>query len=229
MKAHISGVVGSANWGINWFLAAAIGVGLALLFTRVVGAVLPFGTAEAHLDPFGHTSAYNYTDSQCIYQVDPISVVLYDNATLSNAHTHAHHHGGWDSHDGVTDQYFYDHWCGPMDGADASNPWWDINGRYHMRYWYYNDGTWGFYTLTTPHHEDVACGTNHAVDSNQNEPPGGYVMAKWDIGSNWHDWNGGGGSHYFGGSQFWGNQTSFWQCDGEPAWNDGYVDFVRIS
>lgn len=120
-----------------------------------------------------------------------------------------------------------------MDGDDASNG--NFQPRYHMRYYWNIDPTWGIYTLATPHHEDYlpdpighpSCG--HAVDSNNNEPPGGFVMAKWDIGYNWHDWNGGGGTHLFGGSQFWGNTQQMLQCDGEYAWNDGYVDFVQIN
>jgi hypothetical protein len=142
-------------------------------------------------------------------------------------HLHAGQHGGW-AYQPPTPQYFFEHFCGVMDGSDASNGDIPPQPRFHMRYfWNYDSGIWQYYSVSTPHHEDLLyCG--HAVDSNNNEPPGGFVMGKWDIGFNWHNWNGGGGLHYFGGSWWWGNTQMFLQCDGEWAWNDGWLDFVEI-
>lgn len=59
-------------------------------------------------------------------------------------------------------------------------------------------------------------------------PEGGFVHAKWDIGWNWHHWTQANDPHYFLGSQNWGNTARREQCDGGVAWNDGYVDFVRV-
>jgi hypothetical protein len=204
-------------------LALAVGALAGDVFVLLVNRLpLP---AEAHLDPWGDTLPYSYRDPNCTIPADPITVVFYYNATIPNMHTHAHHHGGWSYHDGDT-QYFFDHYCGLHDGQDASNPGWDPLGRYHMRYWWWTDPYWGTYTLATPHHEDLVwCG--HAVDSNWDEWPGGFVRARQDIAKNWHRYNNG-GSHYFAGSQYWGNTAAMWQCDGQPAWSDGNVDFVRV-
>jgi hypothetical protein len=206
------------------------GIVFGIITALAIGLV---NRAEAHLDPItiqnpmGHTSLYNYTNSTCGNAVDPISVFFYGAADTNNMHTHAHHHGGWTDHSG-TGQYFFEHFCGTMNGQDASA----VGTRYHMRYfWNYDPGIWQYYSVATPHHEDLlfqSPGCGHAVDSNNNEPPGGFVMGKWDIGFNWHNWNNGGGQHWFGGSWWGGNTGGFVQCDGEWAWNDGYIDFVQI-
>ena len=226
----------SAKWSTYMFRSgwlyrgamttAPIGFGAALAVFLLIAVHASGGTnAEAHLNPLGHTASYAFTNSGCTNKVDPISVVFYWDASISAMHQHAHQHGGWVYHDG-TFQYFFDHSCFGQDAQDASNPSW--SARYHMRYLWNGDPTWGTYTLATPHHEDLlTCG--HAVDANSNEPPGGFVMAKWDIGWNWHNWNNGGGSHYFQGSHWWGNNISFTQCDNEQASNDGWVDYVEVN
>jgi hypothetical protein len=206
-------------------------VATTLILAMVFGCVVALGSevssskpASAHLDFRRHTSFYSYTDSACKHAVDPISIVFYRNATLSNVDQHASHHNSWTYHSGST-QYFYDHYCGAMDNQNASGDFWQ--SRYHMREWWNWDAKSGYYTLATPHHEDMTwCG--HAVDGSGNEPPGGFVRAKWEIGYLWHNWNNGGGTHYFGGSQYWGNTQEFQQCDGDWASNDGWIDFVEI-
>jgi hypothetical protein len=177
---------------------------------------------------------YSYVDSGCSDPVDPISVIFYENATINNVRGHAMNHGNWWNGDGNT-QWFYDHFCGPMDGQASSNEEWDLGGRFHMRLWWNWDSAWHTYTLSTPHHEDVIVPApwdtghgcwpaNHAVDSNWDESPGGFVRAKWDIGANW----GPSGHHNWWGYWYWDNMDWQWQCDGQPAWNDGYVDFFPI-
>jgi hypothetical protein len=200
---------------------AAVLIG-AILSVALEGVVID--RAFGHLSFARHTRFYSYTDSSCTNAVDPISVVFYGQATLGNVDTHASHHGGWSNHGGGT-QYFYDHYCGPMDGQNASGAIWQ--SRYHMREWSNWDATYRDYALATPHHEDMTwCG--HAVDGDDNEPPGGFVLGKWDIGYNWHNWNNGGATHRFGGSQYWGNTQEFRQCDGDWASNDGWIDFVEV-
>jgi len=143
--------VARANLTILFTLASVIGCALALASEGSSPE-----RASAHLDFRRHTSFYSYTDSACKFAVDPVSVVFYRNATLANVDQHASHHNGWTYHSEST-QYFYDHHCSPMDNQNASGDFWQT--RYHMREWWNWDSKNGYYTLATPHHEEMTwCG-----------------------------------------------------------------------
>lgn len=226
-------------------LAVVIGSLAAIIVLFAADALPRIHHAGAHLEPDwgpGHTDWYSYTDAPGVItpwgrtdEVDPISVVFYNNGSLSQTHYHAHYDSVWAVHDSVGNpQYFYDHYpCDIQDGQDADDLF--FTSRLHMRYetgaeW---DPSWGTYTLATPHEEQVVLdGGNfvcHAVLSEANHPPGGFVLAKWDIGWDWHNWNNGGGLHYLAGSMWWGNTSEFQQCNGKWAGNDGWVDYIRID
>jgi hypothetical protein len=192
--------------------------------------------AGAHIaNQAGHIGPYSYGDSRCRNPVDPITVIFVGNATTANVNTHSAHHGGWSYSGPSSGQYFYQHGCRRPAGDIASGNLLSLQ-RYHMRHVSGVDATQGTYSLGTPHREDlVFCGVlpNHAVDSNWNEEPGGYVRGKWQIADTWHFWTRPAPDapvqdHYFVDSQYWNNTAAMWQCDGEPAWNDGWVDFVSI-
>jgi hypothetical protein len=202
---------------------------LAILGVLMGSLALPSLQTSAHIDFEGHTRYYSYTNSSCNNAIDPVSVVFYYAATIQNVDTHARHHGGWTTTGGGT-QYFYDHFCGAMDHDNASGC--GQCNRHHMREWWNYDSPppgLSYYTLATPHKEDfvwTCFPPSHAVESSG---AGGFVAAKWDIAANWHNWNNGGGTHWFGGTSYYaGNTWMFWQCDGEWAGNDGWIDFVEI-
>jgi hypothetical protein len=206
-----------------------------LVFAIVIGAAAGLGAgsrlrSNVHADMVygnGHIAVYSFTDAACTDLVDPISVVFFNRATTANVNTHAGHHGRWTYRDGTT-QFFYDHRCKQHASQAATRPSWGLPGRFHMRHAPNTDAFWGTYSLATPHYEDTTwCG--HAVDSNWDEAPGGFVKAKWEIGYRWHNWNNGGGTHAFFTSEWWGNSDPQWQCDGQPAWNDGWTDLIRID
>jgi hypothetical protein len=205
--------------------------GLAAAFGGFAGTVAALAMApRARADMVygnGHIAVYSFSDSVCTDLVDPISVVFVNKATTTNVNTHAGHHGRWTYRDG-TMQYFYDHACKPLASQAANRASWGLPGRYHMRHRPNTDAVWGTYSLATPHYEDTLwCG--HAVDSNWDEAPGGFVKAKWEVGYRWHNWNNGGGAHVYVHSEWWGNTDPQWQCDGQPAWNDGWTDIIRID
>ncbi|MBI2765795.1 MAG: hypothetical protein HYX53_07775 [Chloroflexi bacterium] len=194
---------------------------------------------SANLTFGSHVELYTYdgiSGSSCTGgRVDPISVLFYSNASTSNVNTHAGHHGGWTWSDG-SNQYFYDHLCAPLDSQRASNYSFLGTSRYHMRYhWNVDNPNFGTYSIATPHYETIKlCGgiPKHAVSPTGGGDPGGFVKGKWDIGYNWHNWNGayGGspGPHRFDQSAVWSNTQAMQQCDGTYAWNDGWVDYVEI-
>lgn len=200
--------------------------------------LLSAGRAEAHLDGLVHVKPYTYNNSSCSdgNEVDPISVVLYTNATTGNVQTHAAHHG-WNQHEGSSmEQRFYQHGCVGM-SAGESTPFMFGFDRYHMRHrWHYDpsEPSMGTYALTTPHYDHgVACNwheVGHAVNvpAEWASAPSGFVAAKWELGQNWHNWNYGGSAHFFQGSQYWGNTIRIQQCNGQWHANDGWVDFVQI-
>lgn len=193
--------------------------------------------ATAHVaNQSGHIGAYSYGDSRCRNPVDPISVIFVGRATTSNVNAHAAHHSGWNYSGPSSGQYFYNHGCKRPTGDIASAGLFAPE-RYHLRHVSGVDATQGTYSLSTPHHEDlVNCGgtLKHAVDSNWDEDPGGFVAAKWRIADTWHYWNSppspapSPSPHLWVRSEYWNNTAGLWQCDGQPAWNDGWVDFVEI-
>ncbi len=224
---------------------------LALLLGALVGAGaagltgwLTPDPAGAHLEPWGHTWPYSFTSSSCdilnVTEVDPISIVYYENASTGNvdAHYAYHgyaHHGLWDNHDPswASAQYFYDHVCLPQDSENSTGDLWQ--SRYHQRHFWNWDEPWGIYSISTPHYEDITkCdegNLSHAVRENGSSgmPEGGYRNAKMEIGWHWHNWNNGGGAaHYWAGWQDWDNLREFRQCDGQYARGDGDVDFIEI-
>jgi hypothetical protein len=210
---------------LKYVFSLGLGALIALIFSLHSST-----QTSAHLTFEEHTTYYSHSDSNCWNFVDPVSVVFHNDATEAQVDTHARHHGDWGV-TGGTVQWFYDHSCGQMDNDHASGQ--PYQGRFHMREWWNYDSGWPqYYTLATPHHEDIDwCGDGwkHAVDGNDNEPPGGFVAAKWDIGYNWHNWNNGGGDHWFSGNTYYGGNTiPFEQCNGDWAWNDGWIDFVEI-
>ena len=187
--------------------------------------------ATAHVaNQKGHVGPYSYTDSRCRNAVDPISVIFTTRATTAAVNEHAGHHSNWTYTGPSSGQYFYDHGCKRPTGDIASGGLFEPM-RFHMRHVSGFDATRGTYSLATLHHEDlVNCGgvLKHAVDSNWDEDPGGFVRAKWQIADTWHFWNEAPATHYWQGSEYWNNTAAMWQCDGQPAWNDGWVDFVEI-
>lgn len=206
------------------------------MFGRLIG--IPVAFADPYDHP-SHTHDLTYSTSTCTAgtTVDPFSVIFYQHAWTSNVSSHAGHHGGWNATDG-SQQYFYNHGCTAKDGQRASQSSTSGITRYHMRYDYGSDPSLGDYSLATPHRETLDfCGgsiVSHRVlaSSAGGGSSGGFVLGKWDIGYNWHNWNGsyGGspGAHNYLGSFWWGNVNPMQQCDGSYAWNDGYVDYVEI-
>ena len=133
--------------------------------------------------------------------------------------SHASHHG-WSNTSGGGTQYFDEHVCYYAQGSRATGC--GVCTRYHFRVSHYGeDGSWGVYSIATPHHEDfTSCG--HAVDSNDDEPPGGFVMGRNRFWYTWYP------SHSWQTWQYWSNTAPQQQCDGGWAWNDGWVDFWYI-
>lgn len=223
---------------------------LSVLLGAVVGAsfglaVVPESfrnRADAHLDmsSWYHTWPYTFSASSCWNnsETDPIQIVYYNVATISNVNIHSAHHDGWSvSENETSPQYFYDHYCGRQDGQNADADF--TSSRYHQRLWYYYDyaNGWNTYSLATPHYEDVVwpeCSwkelPHHAVRENGSSsmPEGGFIKAKHRIDQYWHNWSPN-GWHYWWGYQDWRNTQWFKQCDDQYAWGNGLVDFIRIN
>jgi hypothetical protein len=210
-------------------IPALVGLGIGLMVTPE--------SVDAHLDGLVHVKAYTYKNNSCVdgNEVDPVSVVMYWNATTANVETHGDHHG-FTNHDGPeTSQRFYQHGCIATSGGEATPLSWD-GDRYHFRHRWHTDPSeaWlGNYSIATPHYDQgVACNWHEpghavAVPSEWSWAPSGFVAGKWEYGQRFHNW--GSGPHYFMGSQFWDNQVRIQQCNGQWHGNDGWVDFVKID
>jgi hypothetical protein len=219
------------------FRAVVAGVILGACLAGVLVSGQASRSVSAHLNPWGHTWPYSFTTSNCGWntEVDPVQVVYYNNASYSTVQGHSAHHG-WASNDGTTaQQYFDNHGCGVMTGQNSSAG--ITSSRYHQRYRVTNgDSTWGTYAISTPHYEDIIfCGITpkHAVRENHSSsmPEGGFINAKHKVNQLWHNYGGGGvaNPHHWNGAQNWDNVRRFQQCDGEWAWGNGLVDFIRID
>jgi hypothetical protein len=224
----------------------SIAAGLAV---AVLGPV-----AQAHIDrASGHVRTYAYSASNCASKVDPIQVVFFNAPQTGSSldlGTHFGQHGGWSTDDpdwfpGYKQQYYYDHGCSQKDGERSTS--WALNSRYHARWQdMTNSANWdsffGHYALATPHYEDITddgdCDSStkpfdHAIRENNSSsmPEGGYINAKHTVDHLWtYNWPGAGGGvgqHKWHGTQNWDNVDWMWQCDGQAAWGNGIVDFIR--
>jgi len=234
-KQTASGIRKVARWGISGIAAVA----LAELLLESTSAHIRHGDP-----PAGHTGRFTYGSSSCTpgSEVDPINVVFYGYsgsggqpwgvATVAAAAGEVA--GFWWG--GGSTQYFWDHsQCEPMDDQKATGG--RMETRYHMRYNQGDDGgnpDWdmsvGYYATSDAHHEDwiLGCGGwlpgNHAVDSNLDEPPGGFVMARDYVVGHFAD----AGYGYFYEYDWDNGDRWFTQCDGWPAWTDGIVAFIQV-
>lgn len=218
--------------------------------TSAAVAAIVFEGASAHIrpgdQPAGDTGRFTYGSSSCTpgSEVDPVNVVFWGfyggigpwsvDTVLSETAAVA---GFW--WDGGSTQYFWDHGqCEPMEEQNATGG--RIETRYHMRYDQGDLGgvpAWdpllpGYYATSDAHHEDwiLLCNEsgwppgNHAVDSNLDEPPGGFVMARDYVVGRFAD----AGYEFFYEYDWHNGDRWFVQCDGWPAWSDGIVAFVKV-
>lgn len=164
-------------------------------------------------------------------------------------------HGRWNNHSGGQ-QYFWDHSdCEPVEASGwnyHSANGGSLEDRFHMRYnmgdiqgqWDFQNslpGGGGFYTLAAVHHEDyyveLVCNPQrppeclpvkecHAVDTNQDEPPGGFNMGRTEL--TWL-WLNAPDDHRNLGFYEWENTEPREQCDGLVAWSDGWVRYLGMG
>ena len=188
--------------------------------------------------------------------VDPINVVFVGPEAwdvLVKEHAARPDHGGWGNHSGGQ-QYFWDHGeCQPVEGDGRNDQ--SANGgssqsRYHMRY---NQGDIDGYADSIPPCTSAPAASTrsrpsttrtadwrhatqaflitifypgHAVDSNNDEPPGGLILGRTE-GSLAVDELA--GFHPNLGFSEWQNVKRFKQCDQEDAWSDGWVRFIGMG
>lgn len=240
------------RWIRRWLVpfaiatAAGLGVATALWLDRGSGSAYDWPRAFESAVPQPilkgvDIGEYTYEDEgTCLSAKDPINLIFSGSSGFPNdvdAHALRSDHGGWTDHPGTV-QYFRDHGlCQPMDNANADGG--PEAGRFHMRY---NQGLgfdpdWKFYTVANAHHEDYVlwspwnfnCGPpgGHAVDGNENEPPGGYNKGRAEIWWNWtvlaND------PHVKIWQENWGNTDQFEQCDGDKAWSNGWVYWISME
>lgn len=193
----------------------------------VVGGLIVFGLAmilaapaAAHFD-----SSSRYTHSACPptaeNRVDPINVVFASWGTWGRAVNQIEAHAGWGDTSGFG-QTFVDHGaCSPLHAQRASRS----GTRFHVRVrGQHPDDVLGWTATGDAHHEDlvlfpVPCG--HAVDADGSEGSGfdqgrnelerGFAAAGH---ATWRAW--------------WGNTSSFKQCDGDYASSDGWTVFIEL-
>ncbi len=203
----------SKRWAVPAVLVVAFGFALGLAGL----------TPTAALAGVGHSHSYTHNSSACSGHVDPINVIFVEVGFASYVDSHAAHHNGYTNNTGGNQWFKIHSDCTTQDEQAATG----YFTRFHMRInngWDY-DSTWHWWSAADAHHEDtVWCGgLGHAVDDNFDEPPGGFVMGRFDIYWNWVNQG-----HPFRGSQYWGNTLMFGQCNGTVAWSDGWVDFIEV-
>ena len=175
-------------------------------------------TGGAHLS-FGN---YTWRDSSCVDAVDPVTAVLYGEATAARALNHISYHTGWGAPGGsITEsvQYFETHfYCDRMDGERASAT--VVQTRFHVRLRQARDTdvNYGISSVASPHFEDiVTCGWEpaHAVRESVNGWSG-YDEGRRKL------YNTLSPSHY-SYTTYRGNSILFRQCDGGFAGSNGDV------
>ena len=183
-------------------------------------AMIVAAPAAAHFD-----SSSNYTHGDCPAisenRVDPINVVFTSWGTWGRAVNQIEAHAAWRDTSG-SGQAFVDHGaCHPMHAQRASG----TGTRFHLRIrGQHPDDVLGWTATGDAHHEDlvlfpVPCG--HAVDADgaegsgfdqgRNELERGFAAAGH---ATWRAW--------------WGNTSSFKQCDGDYASSDGWTVFIEL-
>ncbi len=222
-------------------ITGGLGAGLALLVAPGAGSASVWpepdnqGPSPAHVSPDGdHLGLYTYDSNTCNpnSRSDPINIIFhgpFGESRFVNAHASDSSHGGWSDHPS-TDQYFLDHGqCEVMDGTNADGPDFPPTDRWHMRY---NQGpdvdpVWEQYTVAAAHHEDFIFPACHAVDGNDNDPPGGFNKGRVEI---WFKWTQEATDpHVNTWQEDWDNVKRFKQCDNDFAWSNGLVFHIEIA
>lgn len=219
---------------------------LALVFAASAGGFLGLSAkdrSDAHLG--SHQGMYTYAEKtaggQCVSPKDPINVVFVGLAAWADqVDQHATHHG-W-RYKTAGGQYFIDHYgqCENMDGTAATKD--EFFGfipqdRYHMRH---NQGDiddaldydpdWGFYTIASPHHDEVhiqylppkRC---HFVDE------GGFDEGRLRVVDDWISQYPQPRHHQLVHSDFVGNTNGILQqpCNDQVSRSDGYVWYISVE
>ena len=236
------------RWIRRWLMpfaiatAAGLGVATALWLDRGSGSAHDWPRAlqsavPQHILEEVDIGEYTYEDEQtCLSKKDPINLIFSGFLGFPNEvdeHARRSDHGGWTDNPSSA-QYFRDHGlCQEMDNANADGG--SLVDRFHMRYnqglgW---DPDWRYYTVASAHHEDFVLFPEcpfpgrHAVDGNENEPPGGFNMGRAEIWWNWtvlaND------PHVKIWQENWGNTQQFQQCDGDKAWSNGWVYWISMD